>query len=490
MGGRESLCFYRYDGFLCFYLLPFPFLFPLSVLKGSQPSLEGLETSLNPVWSPEVLKSFSCLPKNPSINYLVSFPLFSLSFSLSLSIVFLFCFIRFGSFGICVCSSSFQLFSTVRSFFLPPWDSNPGALWENTKSKFQKLFNQTAKRESVRPSPNTTYIPWYWIYLRIFTILHPGLCFSLLDPLQHWWNVGDLTVTSPTRLTTMERGTAVNQELQCSGDGELGQLKLKYWNEALKFSASLQLNFLVPAKNPLQATQLRMAQVINNMVGFRFIKIISQKPALFLVKHHGCCLERHSGRPSLWLYTPFQATCPHVRSVLGSCRQLSIRSAARSWSSLDKESSDHLHLRLAALRSLIYHTQLYTYMIIYMCIYIYIYINIYIKIECACVCVFLCLCLCSCRCLYVCARRRRFSHLVPTCSNIFQPSKSSMRWAWSAWASCDFTSGEAPKSSGLKSGVADGVARSPGEARAVALFFPEPWQLSIAGTNRWGFLLG
>jgi len=50
----------------------------------------------------------------------------------------------------------------------------------------------------------------------------------LLDPLQHWWNVGDLTVTSPTRLTTMERGTAVNQELQCSGDGELGQLKLKY----------------------------------------------------------------------------------------------------------------------------------------------------------------------------------------------------------------------------------------------------------------------
>ena len=49
MGGRESLCFYRYDGFLCIYLVPFPFLFPLSVLKGSQPSLEGLETSLNPV---------------------------------------------------------------------------------------------------------------------------------------------------------------------------------------------------------------------------------------------------------------------------------------------------------------------------------------------------------------------------------------------------------------------------------------------------------
>ena len=94
MGGRESLCFYRYDGFLCFYLLllPFPFLFPLSVLKGSQPSLEGLETS------PEVLKSISCLPKKPSSclpkNQLVSFPLFSilfifffsLSFSLSLSL--------------------------------------------------------------------------------------------------------------------------------------------------------------------------------------------------------------------------------------------------------------------------------------------------------------------------------------------------------------------------------------------------------------------
>ena len=140
MGGRESLCFYRYDGFLCFYLLPFPFLFPLSVLKGSQPSLEGLETSLNPVWSPEVLKSFSCLPKNPSINYLVSFPLFSLSFS---PLFFFFVSFALGLLEYARVPLLFNCFPQFVPFFSP--------LGTQILGPFEKIQNQNFRNYSTKP---------------------------------------------------------------------------------------------------------------------------------------------------------------------------------------------------------------------------------------------------------------------------------------------------------------------------------------------------